>query len=165
MAEKPSNNSKRPRDGQLPSSPASEGDAGEAFKRQRPYDDILSLLDEEEDEPHQDVSYLMTTLQQEISSPPSTGPPSPSPAADGASKVSDREEDEGERVMKHLLEASDDELGLPNTTETGGESGPETLDRAAAAKGVAELCDGGLWELEDEAANYYTMVQSEFFMM
>lgn len=62
------------------------------------------------------------------------------------------EEGERERVMRHLLEASDDELGIPNGEFLVGEG----------VDGVA-LSDA-LWELEDEAANYYTLFQSQLFM-
>ncbi|KAK4788785.1 hypothetical protein SAY86_020104 [Trapa natans] len=148
---------KRPRDEPLPSAASDGGDAGEAFKRQRPYEDIISLLDDEEDEPHQDVSHLMTTLQQEISSP-SFAEPS---VADGGPGETDGE-DEGEKVMRHLLEASDDELGLPSMSGGSIESGKEAFDAAAVtAEGLAD----GLWELEDEAANYYAVLQSELIMM
>ncbi|KAK4792052.1 hypothetical protein SAY86_022487 [Trapa natans] len=147
--------SKRPRDEPLPFAASDGGDAGEALKRQKPYEEILSLLDDEEEDSHQDVSHLMTTLQQEIS--PSSSQPS---AADA------NLEDEGEKVMKHLLEASDDELGLPSRSESSSVSGTEANDAAAGpAEGLSDLCDGGLWELEDEAANYYAVLQLELFMM
>ncbi|OWM75952.1 uncharacterized protein LOC116211977 [Punica granatum] len=161
MAEMPSN--KRSRD-ELPASVATQSDDGEAAKRQKPYDDILSLLDEEEDDPQQDLSSLITTLQQELSSSTSSSGSS-SPAAGDAKDGPDGGEDERERVMRHLLEASDDELGLPSISESGGESGAETFDGVAPAEGLMGLCDGGLWELEDEAANYYALLQSELFMM
>lgn len=162
MAETPTD--KRPREEPLQSA-ASQSDAGEAAKRQKPYDEILSLLDDEElDEPHQDVSYLITTLQQELSSPSSTGPSSPSPAGDGGSKESGGE-DERERVMRHLLEASDDELGLPSISDGSAGSGEEAFYGVNPPELLDDLCDGGLWELEDEAANYHALLQSELFRM
>nr|GEZ06702.1 hypothetical protein [Tanacetum cinerariifolium] len=65
------------------------------------------------------------------------------------------DEDEKERVIRHLLEASDDELGLPAVTKGG--------DDVAEMSYYGDICDG-LWELEDEVANYYTLLQSELFM-
>ncbi|PWA62123.1 hypothetical protein CTI12_AA366780 [Artemisia annua] len=65
------------------------------------------------------------------------------------------DEDEKESVIRHLLEASDDELGLPAVTKGG--------DDVAEVSYYGDLCDG-LWELEDEVANYYTLLQSELFM-
>ncbi|PON67079.1 zinc finger CCHC domain protein [Trema orientale] len=158
-------------------------------KRQKSYSDILSLLDEEEEEPNQDLSSLITTLQQELSSesgsdPNSFGtgetdPENPTTASSAAvedytctssssssssnsplvSKEDEpEEEEEKERVMRHLLEASDDELGIPNM-EAG--SGREIwFNGGDTAFSVSE----GLWELEDEAANYYALLQSELFM-
>ncbi|KAK4788735.1 hypothetical protein SAY86_020054 [Trapa natans] len=158
MAEAPSN--KRPRGEPLSSTAFDGGDAGEAFKRLRPYEDILSLLDDEEDHPHQDVSHLMTTLQQEISSPSAAEPS----AADGRYSEPDGE-DEGEKVMRHLFEASDDELGLPSMSDGSVESGKEACDAAElTAEGLDDLYDGGLWEMDDEATNYYAVLQSELSM-
>nr|XP_043625339.1 uncharacterized protein LOC122596775 [Erigeron canadensis] len=69
--------------------------------------------------------------------------------------------DEKESVIRHLLEASDDELGIPAVDGGGGDGGD-----GGDINGVnylLDLCDG-LWELEDEAANYHTLLQSELFM-
>ncbi|TKY69700.1 hypothetical protein E2542_SST05982 [Spatholobus suberectus] len=73
-----------------------------------------------------------------------------------------KEEDESdrERVMRHLLQASDDELGIPNSGDGlfgFGENGFNNGD------GFSSLCDK-LWELEDERANYYAFLQSELFL-
>ncbi|PON70374.1 zinc finger CCHC domain protein [Parasponia andersonii] len=156
----------------------------DCYKRQKSFSDILSLLDEEEEEPNQDLSSLMTTLQQELSSesgsdPNSFGtgetdPENPTTASSAAvedytwasysnsplvSKEDEPEEEEEKgRVMRHLLEASDDELGIPNV-EAG--SGREIgFNGGDSGFSVSE----GLWELEDEAANYYALLQSELFM-
>ncbi|GMN41820.1 hypothetical protein TIFTF001_011042 [Ficus carica] len=152
---------------------------GESFKRQKSYNDILSLLESEEDEPNEDLSSLITTLQQELSysGPESQTTPSSTVVEDYAYSSSssssfssclspavlkdqdDQEEEENdkERVMRHLLEASDDELGIPNRAVgfdgDGGFNGGDGFS----------LPDG-LWELEDEAANYYTLLQSELFL-
>ncbi|KAB2624568.1 hypothetical protein D8674_016228 [Pyrus ussuriensis x Pyrus communis] len=148
------------------------------LKRQKPYTDILSLLDEEEVEPSEDLSSLITTLQQEISSEPlNTFPSSETVAAESAlegyasssgsstptsSNACFLKEDECERVMRHLLEASDDELGIPQREADGSD---EVEGDGFKFDGLDGFSFGdGLWELEDEAANYYTLVQSELFM-
>lgn len=158
----------------------------EESKRHKSYSHILSLLEAEEEEPTQDLSSLITTLQQELSSDPIFNPlsfptaePDPENPTSASATVEDQtsasssfssssssalvlkedEEDDKERVIRHLLEASDDELGIPNR-EVG-----VAYDRDEGFDGVDvfSLCDG-LWELEDEAANYYALMQSELFM-
>ncbi|KAG7980646.1 hypothetical protein I3843_05G192800, partial [Carya illinoinensis] len=139
-----------------------------------------SLLEVEEVEPTQDLSSLITTLQQELSSDsifnplsfPSSksDPKNPSTATatleDQTSsstlllKEDEDQEDDKERVIRHLLEASDDELGIPNREV--GVVYDGDIDGFNGGDGLS-LCDG-LWELEDEAANYYTLLQSELFM-
>lgn len=149
----------------------------EDSKRHKSYNHILSLLDADEEEPTQDISSLMTTLQQELSSD-SNFDPVQFPAAETDPEISTTgsailectsssssssstlvlEDDDKEGFIRHLLEASDDELGIPNREVSvyEGEYGFHEGDL---------LCLGnGLWELEDEAANYYTLLQSELFM-
>ncbi|KAK2994658.1 hypothetical protein RJ640_007839 [Escallonia rubra] len=139
------------------------------------YTHILSILEEEEDEATQDLSAIFATLQQELCSDfalfddpspcPASGPdpdsqttPLSTSATTGESK-GEEEEDEKVRVIKHLLEASDDELGIPQRSEDGG------YDDATVDGGDGPVAlGGGFWELEDEAANYYTLWQSELFM-
>ncbi|XP_050375218.1 uncharacterized protein LOC126792782 [Argentina anserina] len=160
----------------------------EPNKRQhKSYNHILSLLEEEEEVPAQDLNFLITTFQQELSSDDSlsntdqlgsittvdasegynsssSGSSSPSSSSALFLKEGDEQERESsvEMVMRHLLEASDDELGIPQR-EVG--SGYEDAEEAVFSSGDnwLSLCDG-LWELEDEAANYYALVQSELFM-
>ena len=142
----------------------------EDSKRHRSYNHILSILEADEEEPTQDLSSLMTTLQQELSSdsnfdpvqcPASEADPEISTTGSSSSPSSSTlvlEEEDKEEFIRHLLEASDDELGIPNRAMSGydGEYGFHEGDL---------LCWGnGLWELEDEAANYYTLLQSELFM-
>ncbi|XP_076947269.1 uncharacterized protein LOC143619152 [Bidens hawaiensis] len=67
----------------------------------------------------------------------------------------DPDDDEKEKVIKHLFEASDDELGLPSRVVDDVTTGDDD---------VTGFGDIGLWELEDEVANYYTLMQSELFM-
>ncbi|KAL4318996.1 hypothetical protein GQ457_18G025360 [Hibiscus cannabinus] len=153
-------------------------------KRHKSYNHILSLLEAEEDEPCQDVSSLITTLQQHLSSDsildlpfPTSHPATPSGGQDNPPTMTDTvsiqdyttptssfkgDEDDGkEQVIRHLLEASDDELGIPNREE--GVVGVEFDGGFNNGGNGLALCDG-LWELEDEAANYYTLLQSELFM-
>ncbi|KAI3452826.1 hypothetical protein Pfo_009489 [Paulownia fortunei] len=113
-------------------------DSNANSKRQKPYNNILSLLDEEEEEeePSQDLSAIFTTLQQELSSSTScdsttfdfdslpftaaeeahhqqTTAGSSTSAVCSPSSGDCADEDEGVKsVMRHLLEASDDELGI-----------------------------------------------------
>ncbi|XP_062161248.1 uncharacterized protein LOC133868373 [Alnus glutinosa] len=155
----------------------------EEFKRHKSYSHILSLLEAEEEEPTQDLSSLITTLQQELSSEsifsplsfPATEPDlenpttatatvedqtsSSSSSSSSAAVLKEDEGDDKERVIRHLLEASDDELGIPNREVGVAYDGDEGFD---GVDGFS-LCDG-LWELEDEAANYYALMQSELFM-
>lgn len=164
--------------------------SGEDHKRQKSYNHVLSILDSEEEEPTQDLSSLITTLQHEISSENSGFDPLPSASSEidpdnipattstsvedyscttssfsssPSSVVKDEQEDK-EKVMRHLLEASDDELGIPNRDlDVGGfDFG---FDEDCVFNGKNGFCfSDTLWELEDEAANYYTLLQSELFM-
>ncbi|KAF3431437.1 hypothetical protein FNV43_RR26168 [Rhamnella rubrinervis] len=151
----------------------------EEHKRQKSYNHILSLLEAEEDEPTQDLSSIITTLQQELSSDSGFDPlpftaseidpenptsastaveeyTSSSSSSEVLSKEDDKENDK-ELVMRHLLEASDDELGIPNRELVfDGDNGFNGGDGFPFSD--------GLWEFEDEAANYYTLLQSELFM-
>ncbi|KAK9116778.1 hypothetical protein Sjap_015725 [Stephania japonica] len=180
----------------------------EMMKRQKSYTQIQSILDEEEEEPNQDISSLITTLQQELSSSStsssSSPSPSPSPSEENpkphlvgeyrfdeqskltpttlnscssfdASFVGFGDDGEGEsnkeRVIRHLLEASDDELGIPTERSDGeivrvvGGGDDDGYDCYNGGGGGVELsfCDG-LWEFEDETANYYALLQSQLFM-
>ncbi|KAG6682588.1 hypothetical protein I3842_13G150500 [Carya illinoinensis] len=148
------------------------------------------LFEAEEEEPTQDLSSLIMTLQQELSSDsifdPLSFPSSESnlenPSTTTATledqtsssssfsssyspstlllKEDEDQEDDKERVIRHLLEASDDELGIPNREV--GVVYDGDIDGFNGGEGLS-LCDG-MWELEDEAANYYTLLQSELFM-
>ncbi|CAN1187849.1 hypothetical protein LINPERPRIM_LOCUS32089 [Linum perenne] len=140
-------------------------------KRHKPYDageeddySLLSFLDAEE--PIQDLSSFLDLI-----SPPQADSSASTSAsttvddydhdyASSSSSSSNVEEEERERVIRHLLEASDDELGIPTAEGDGVQS-------AAVGGGLAVEGFGmndGLWEFEDMNANYYTMLQSELFM-
>ena len=132
---------------------------GEDLKRQKSYKDIITLLEEDEDDPNEDLSAIISTLQEELSSGGSASDPEPEKPSSSGSEEEERE-GEGEKVMRHLLEASDDELGIPSTdgfdSATGGHA-----DGGDLLFPIGET----LWEFEDhEAANYYNLLQSEIFM-
>ncbi|CAI9775241.1 unnamed protein product [Fraxinus pennsylvanica] len=140
-------------------------------KRHKSYNNILSILDEEpeENEPNQDLSAIFSTLQQELSGDPLTctvseaeqdhqpGPAATTTSGCGECSPKEEEEDDSIKVIRHLLEASDDELGIPNTNNKVEEINSGNYNDFAASF-------DGFWELEDEAANYYTVLQSELFM-
>nr|GMD29645.1 uncharacterized protein LOC109166109 [Ipomoea batatas] len=138
----------------------------EASKRHKySYNHLMSILEEEEEEdndkPVQDLSAILTALQQELCSPSSSS--SPATAAGEAEPpagvtASSEEDENGDRfsVIRHLLEASDDELGIP----AGG-----GVDGAGAGEDLPAISlSDGLWELEDESANYYSLLHSQLFM-
>jgi len=134
----------------------------EVLKRQKSFKDIITLLEEEEDEPIEDLSSLISTLQEEISSGPESGPLH-SGNPENPSCTTGSPEEEGEKVMRHLLEASDDELGIPSTegSDAAAEGHVDGGDLLFTFGGVGE----GIWEFEDhEAANYYNLLQSEIFL-
>ncbi|KAI3744515.1 hypothetical protein L1987_57598 [Smallanthus sonchifolius] len=106
-----------------------------------------------------------------------TPQPEPDPDNDPNQQLVD-DDDDKESVIRHLLEASDDELGIPSRVVEGGGDGDGDGggggdggdggggggdEEVAGGDFSLGLCDG-LWELEDEVANYYTLLQSELFM-
>ncbi|XP_057948665.1 uncharacterized protein LOC131144207 [Malania oleifera] len=144
-------------------------------KRHKSYNHILSLLEaDHEEEPNSDLSSLITTLQQELSTESAFDPPPCYPAQSlpdenlssaasagdysSPSSLNLTKEDDKERVIRHLLEASDDELGIPSS-EIRVDEGEGDFNG-----GDCFSLYGGLWEFEDEAANYNTLLQSELFM-
>ncbi|GAA0165222.1 hypothetical protein LIER_20680 [Lithospermum erythrorhizon] len=178
---------KRPRDEEI--SLEQEENSQDIIKRQKTYNQLLSILEEDEEEPINDnLSNIFTTLEQELSSSSDFSlnfdnillPNFDVSEADQELHATnacfsleksmcnqilknEKEEDNNNEryndVMRHLLEASDDELGLPGTgggaaTEGGGGGGGDTIISV----------NDGLWEFEDESANYYAMLQSELFM-
>ncbi|KAL8550338.1 hypothetical protein ACS0TY_008965 [Phlomoides rotata] len=134
-------------------------DSNPNSKRQKPHNNILSLLDEEEEEPIHDLSSLFSTLEQELSSSTATFDFDSPPEDDHKTTTADggEEDDAVKSVIRHLLEASDDELGIPNTDYN-------HEIKSDDDNFPFEFVDNGLWELEDVAANYYAILQSELFM-
>ncbi|CAF2110221.1 hypothetical protein Bca4012_094615 [Brassica carinata] len=155
----------------------------ETNKRQKPSsssfssynDQILCLLDDSDELnlPNNDLTSFINALQQDISPDDQNGVVSgvsnveDSSTSCVSSKEDDVDEENKEKVMQHLLEASDDELGLPNNEF--GESNYEMIKNESSQDYVYgdSLLDGfgdAFWELEDEAANYYTLLQSQLFL-
>ncbi|CAH8313227.1 unnamed protein product [Eruca vesicaria subsp. sativa] len=152
----------------------------ETTKRQKPSyssynDQILCLLEDSDElkQPNNDISSFINALQQEISSADDQNAAfsgvsnvEDSSISCVSSKEDDVDDENNEKVMQHLLEASDDELGIPNTGF--GESKYDMNKNDINQEYVYgnSLLDGfgdAFWELEDEAANYYTLLQSELF--
>ncbi|CAF2045663.1 hypothetical protein BRARA_I03153 [Brassica rapa] len=155
----------------------------EATKRQKPSssssssynDQILCLLDDSDElnRPNNDLTSFLNALQQEISSDDKNAAVSRVSNVEDSStscvswKEDDVDDENNEKVIQHLLEASDDELGIPNTGF--GESNYDMIKNDINQDYVYgnSLLDGfgdAFWELEDEAANYYTLLQSELFL-
>lgn len=155
----------------------------ESSKRHKPYNHILSLLETEElEDSSEDLSPLITALQQEITNSSTDSDAllnqhndlnitnttnnnlddCSSSTTQYSSGIVEEHDHHKEGVIRHLLEASDDELGIPNKgdgvlLDQFGEDGFNGGDM------FASICDG-LWELEDETANYYDLLQSQLFL-
>ncbi|KAL8150172.1 hypothetical protein V2J09_019980 [Rumex salicifolius] len=141
-----------------------EEEETEFYKRHKSYELIFSILEEDEDVSTDDLSSLITSLEQEISSSSSS--------SDKLSAMDDQissPELLHPSVLEytHLLEASDDELGIPNHVDT------VAIDEDESNRSVSvDEIDGGdllfepelLWEVEDETANYYALLQSQLFL-
>ncbi|KAF8103825.1 hypothetical protein N665_0183s0005 [Sinapis alba] len=155
----------------------------ETTKRQKPSssssynDQILCLLDDSEElnEPNNDLTSFLNALQQEISSNDKNATVSgvsnveDSSTSSVSSKEDEADDENNEKVMQHLLEASDDELGIPNTGF--GESNYDMIkndnineDHYVYGNSLLDGFGDAFWEFEDEAANYYTLLQSELFL-
>ncbi|KAL4569536.1 hypothetical protein LXL04_025176 [Taraxacum kok-saghyz] len=132
----------------------------EITKRQKSsYNQILSILDENTEDEHQettqDLTDFFTALQQELS----TSVPLPELTIESDQTVKEAAYEDKEMVIRHLLEASDDELGIPN--RVGDDNGGDGKVPTGEDGGIpVALCDG-LWELEDDAANHYALFHSE----
>lgn len=120
------------------------------------YDTILDFLESDDENLPEDVSSLISSLQEELSET------LPSPAAaelagEGGRVELSSSDSGGEEVIRRLVEASDDELGIPSGLEA-------EEEEEEVGKEVGEISNYDVfWELEEEAANYY-MLQSELFM-
>ncbi|XP_055806448.1 uncharacterized protein LOC129875036 [Solanum dulcamara] len=153
----------------------------EENKRQKSsYNDILSILEEEEEygfesDPEIKISgsNIFTTLQQELDLLPSCdngfgSDPVEISIGSGNSQVrssaNSSTEYDSSSVIRHLLEASDDELGIPSGDGINGSDFPLVEENEINGGDFPFAISDGLWELEDETANYYSLLQSELFM-
>ncbi|KAG9140180.1 hypothetical protein Leryth_015788 [Lithospermum erythrorhizon] len=167
MADASSQN-KRKREEEIVTSYEEQEDSHYPIKHQKPYTQILSILDEDEEEFNQDyLSDIFSTLQQELSSSKNSidfdnlvqnNDVQENDQVGSCSSSQSSNEEDCNNVMRHLLEASDDELGLPNMGNDGSYDGENII------KDIPFHVNVGLFEIEDEAANYYAMLQSELFM-
>ncbi|XVE85939.1 hypothetical protein DITRI_Ditri17bG0132200 [Diplodiscus trichospermus] len=137
------NSKKRARD----ESAGSDLDSADA-KRLR--DDLLDFLDDSDSLPvDQDLASVMRSFEEEISAAISTSTVS-APQVDLTSDSGDSQPDLG-----YLLEASDDELGLPPPSGTTAASedirseGTELVRVDSDSSGIGEL-----WGFEDQIPNY-----------
>ncbi|KAK9116784.1 hypothetical protein Sjap_015731 [Stephania japonica] len=148
-------------------------DEQELMKRHKSYNQIISLLDEDEEEPNQDLSSFITTLQQELFSELCSSPdPLQEPDVHTSNAIEitlmsnegseDDHQSDMERIMRHLVEASDDELGIdPCNKNRVGEDDQSDLGSVSGGGSDQFLLE--MWEIEDEKANFYTLLQSEMF--
>ncbi|CAD5164575.1 uncharacterized protein LOC135644678 [Musa acuminata AAA Group] len=125
-----------------------EAEEQESPEAKRLRDDLfLDILDDDAEAGDQDIASVMKSLEEEIalSSPP---PPPPTRAL-----VKTDQPDLG-----FLLEASDDELGLPppvqSSSDDGGEA-PAADDPAAEGVAVEGVVFGQIWGLDDDITGYY----------
>lgn len=126
----------------------SEHDSPEV-KRLR--DNLLGFLDDlDPDQTTQDLDSVMRSLEEEITAPSCSDSPAP---ATVTAPVVDLTSDSGESQpeLGFLLGASDDELGLPPSSNSGQENKGETeLIRVSSdSSGV-----GGLWVFDDQIPSY-----------
>ncbi|KAJ8547884.1 hypothetical protein K7X08_021120 [Anisodus acutangulus] len=153
-----------------------ENEENDNAKRPKSYSDILSILEEEEYGFESDPfsgSDIFTTIEQELLQTDGFGfgsDPVDDPVATGsgisASSSKEDEEDDKSSVIRHILEASDDELGIPSGDGglINGSDFPVVEENGTDGGDFPFAISDGLWEFEDEAANYYSLIQSEIFM-
>ncbi|KAF4360833.1 hypothetical protein F8388_015156 [Cannabis sativa] len=81
----------------------------DSFEVKKLREEFLGFLDDSDPDPStQDLASVMKSLEEEISAPSCSVTPTPAPVVDLASESGESQPDLG-----YLLEASDDELGLP----------------------------------------------------
>lgn len=123
-----------------------DSDAGSPeVKRLR--DDLLGFFDESDPEPAtQDLDSLMRSFEEEIATAPSSTVP-----------VVDLTLDPGESQpeLGYLLEASDDELGLPPSSSSITSNSQELDEPAELVRLSTDSSEiGDLWRFEDQIPNY-----------
>ncbi|CAL9147458.1 unnamed protein product [Musa hybrid cultivar] len=124
-----------------------EAEEQESPEAKRLRDDLfLDILDDDAEAGDQDIASVMKSLEEEIAL--SSPPPPPTRAL-----VKTDQPDLG-----FLLEASDDELGLPppalSSSDDGGEA-PAADDPAAEGVAVEGVVFGQIWGLDDDITGYY----------
>ncbi|MFS8031738.1 hypothetical protein Hanom_Chr17g01549461 [Helianthus anomalus] len=149
---------KRPREDQQHHLFSNEVEPTKHHKTCNNYTQILSILDDNtEEDQHQETTQRLTefftSLQQELIISSSSSDPLPEEKQQ--EEVEDGEEKE-RVIIRHLLEASDDELGIPD-------DGYGVLEGNDAGGCCESLCDE-LLGLEDEPANYSSLLHSEVIM-
>ncbi|KAF5745271.1 hypothetical protein HS088_TW07G00854 [Tripterygium wilfordii] len=131
------NNRKRVRD----EADESQVDSPEV-KRVR--DDLLGVLDESDPDPAiQDLDSVMKSFEEEISALSS----SPVPVVDLTSDSGESQPDLG-----YLLEATDDELGLPPTFTSGEEFKNEVIELVRASSDSSGIDE--FWGFDDQIPSY-----------
>ncbi|XP_072978659.1 uncharacterized protein [Typha angustifolia] len=139
------NTNKRLREDETDESPATSPDA----KRLRA-EDILNILDDDADAAGggaaQDLASVMRSLEEEIAVPPPKTETCTSDPVDVTGDLRDSD-------LGYLLEASDDELGLPPTAPSSSDGEAEA--EAAAGEEVEGVGFGQIWGFEDEIAVCY----------
>ncbi|XP_058091540.1 uncharacterized protein LOC131237667 [Magnolia sinica] len=109
--------------------------------------DILDILDDvdasgDRDPAIEDLATVMKSLEEEISLSLTAPPPFP---------LSESDSSESQPDLGYLLEASDDELGLPPTSSSA-ENDKESVDVLRGETETAEF--GQIWGFEDEIPSY-----------
>ncbi|KAJ8774615.1 hypothetical protein K2173_017061 [Erythroxylum novogranatense] len=107
-------------------------------------EDLLEILDDSDSDPAiQDLDSVMKSFEYEISATASDA--SPMPVIDLTSETADSQPE-----LAHLLEASDDELGLPPTSISSSSEGIK--EDEVVRRDSVEI--GGLWGFEDQIPSY-----------
>ncbi|KAI3812046.1 hypothetical protein L1987_16748 [Smallanthus sonchifolius] len=132
------------------------------------YNQILSILDDDTEDEHQETTQDLTDFFSALQEALSSSDPIPELTIDSDQTVKPEAGDgdggkDKERVIRHLLEASDDELGIPDYRVSVGGGGDGEAPTGEHGGFPVSLCDE-LCEIEDDAANFCTLVHSELIM-
>ncbi|KAG1347104.1 splicing factor, arginine/serine-rich 19-like [Cocos nucifera] len=118
-------------------------------------DFLLDILDDDEDDANsgnRDLASVMKSLEEEISLPP--------PPRERAESVSDLSDPPRLAELGYLLEASDDELGLPPVASASASASSSPAATVAADKEEAAESAGfgQIWSFDDEISGCYDAV-------
>ncbi|XP_050374454.1 uncharacterized protein LOC126791987 [Argentina anserina] len=113
-------------------------------------DDLLDFLDDSDPVPaSHDLDSFMKSFEEEISASNSCST-SPHPAPDAsAAPVPVSDSSESNPDLTHLLEASDDELGLPPSSGFYGEAATDLVRVSSDSSGMEEL-----WRFDEQGPSY-----------